>query len=127
MKPTITLCKVDETEFINVRTYWALSLVHADIATIELQVRHRHPEDEFKVLSHDASERDPYTLLTSDEMEVAIDQLMDHEEISSRRYAREELEARNFRVIQYEQDVVDELRRTWDAFVLLFNPMINTF
>lgn len=126
MKPYIALCKEDESAFVNARTYWALTESGRDLS-YELRIKHGYPEDTLTFLSINRAERDDLTLLTPVDFEEAADLLYQHEEITGGLAgAREELNARGYRVMEpREANVFVELKRHWDAFALLFNPVVN--
>lgn len=125
-KPYIALCKEDETAFVNARTFWALTFSGREL-TYELRVRHGHPEDTFTFLSINRAERDDLTLLLPTDHLDAVDALYQHEEIAGGlEGARQELYARGYRLMTpQEESVFTELKRHWDAFALLFNPVVN--
>lgn len=126
MKPYLALCKEDESAFVNARTFWALTESGRELS-YELRVKHGHPEDTFTFLSINRAERDDLTLLSPTDFEESADLLYQHEEISGGlAAAREELMARGYRVMTaHEASVFVELKRHWDAFALLFNPVVN--
>lgn len=130
-KPTIALCKEDETEFVNARTYWSLTLSTPD-RSIELQVKHAAPEDEFKVVEWDMG--DQTRLVTQEEFDARVEAIVDNEHVSPVEAADQIADPDGrflsipWRVItERDVDRIAHLRRTWDAFVLLFNPAINSF
>jgi hypothetical protein len=133
-KPTIALRKENETEFVNVRTYWSLSLDTPD-RTIELQVKHAAPEDEFKVIEW--TEGDQTRLVTQEEFDARVQAIVDNEHVDPTEAAdwiesggntAPFAQSMAWRVItERDVDRIAHLRRTWDAFELLFNPAINSF
>ena len=126
-KPYIALCKEDETAFVNARTFWALTRSGRD-ESYELRVRHGHPEDTFSFLWLNRAERDDITLLSPTDFEDAAEQLYLHEDVdpATLQGAREELMARGTQTMTAEQaNIYSELKRHWDAFSLLFNPVVN--
>jgi len=69
-------------------------------------------------------------LVTHEDFESLADQAYTHDEcIESLADAREHLETVGNTYVMTEADarVLTHLRRHWDAFVVLFNPAINTF
>lgn len=133
---TIAMRKDDETAFVNARTYWELSMPCAD-ETLELRVRHQHPEDVFTCWSINRGERDDVRLHTAHDFEECVDAYQEHEQENRarpghgsherRRNARcDALNTRGHVVMNPIQTLAFKmLRRHWDAFVLLFNPAIN--
>ena len=127
--PVIGMYQEDRTEFVNTRTYWSLSVDHND-QTYELRVKHQHPADTFTFLSHAADTRDTRTLVTQEDFEFDADMIYTHEEsVECLADARELLETQRNTYVMLEADarVLTHLRRHWDAFVVLFNPAINSF
>jgi hypothetical protein len=75
-KPTVSLRKVNEGEFVNVRTYWSVRLSTGDV-TYELRVNHGAPEDVFAFFAW--RDGDAYRLVTSRELRDRVDAIADHE------------------------------------------------
>lgn len=126
-QPTIYMCKADETAFINVKTFWVVSLPLGD-TTIDLRIKHRYPEDEILALSFDMG--DATELMTREEWRECVDKIVEHEHLhfadAEQALMNGDFNATRARVMtQHEADVIAHLRRTWSAFTLLFNPAIN--
>lgn len=126
--PVIGMYQEDRTEFVNTRTYWSLTVEHND-QTYELRVKHQHPADVLTFLSHAADTRDARTLVTKEDFEFDADMVYTHEDgVASLADARDRLEQMGtYVMLEADAAVLRHLRRHWDAFVVLFNPAINSF
>lgn len=125
-KPMLTLRKARETDFVNVETFWSLTMPHRD-GYLELQVKHRYPEDSFKAFYVDAASHDPIRVVTLEVFNEHVDLVMQHDEaVRTRAEAIDVLQ--DMRVIEAgEAEKVAHMRRTWNAFELLFSPASNLF
>lgn len=166
-KPSLSLCKESETEFVNIRTYWCLS-VSTPERSYELRIKHHAPEDTFTFWDINRAERDDMELQSESDFDTRRTAIAENEPqlcqqhkdlfaagrcgdcgellgdfgcvtvgceedgcdecvAASLNYADAVLADRARAMEPSEQRIYDELRRHWDAFVLLFNPVYNVF
>lgn len=113
-KPTISMRKENEVEFVNVRTYWSLDF-NDDDTSYELRIKHQFPEDTFTFLSHDAARRDALELVTREQWNERVMNIREHEDMSHDDAEAWLTEHQVAVMTRGEADLLAHLRRHWDA------------
>jgi hypothetical protein len=125
-KPVLAMKKFDESEYINVRTYWELSYTHPSGGTFCLVVKHQHPQDVVQRIMHCEIGERKRVITTAEwnreKAEIALQFEGTPEEL---RDAWSEESHRYYICNTAELEIFEELERYWTAICMLIKLEIN--
>lgn len=125
-KPVLAMKKYDESEYINVRTYWELSYTHPSGGTFCLVVKHQHPQDTIQRIMHcEIGERK--FAISKDEWyreKLEIEKNFDGTYAEVQEAIATEAD-RHYICNREELAIFEELERHWMAICMLIKLEIN--